>query len=243
MPCDSTPESVDLGRQAIQAFGAEEMLIDLSQIFQVATQADGALVSDVNEQIRQILERTSGLEALKEWDWSAKVAQGNIRARMRMMFGTYHVARMLKGMVLSTDNLSEFWMAFWTICGDVGDFSMIQNILKGFELYDIAAYLGVSQAIIDAKPDDGLGIAGGDEDQLGAPYEIVDRVMITLLQKGFRPDGLFEQLDHLPEVPGVSPEVVSEIARRCLAGEFKRHGTIMLSREQLGLLPIEEIGF
>jgi NH3-dependent NAD+ synthetase len=72
---------------------------------------------------------------------------------MRMAFGTYHIARMMKGMVLSTDNLSEYWMAFWTLHGDVGDFGMIQMMLKGLELYDLARYLGVPSEIIAARPE------------------------------------------------------------------------------------------
>jgi hypothetical protein len=65
--------------------------------------------------------------------------------------------------------------------------------------------------------------------------------MIGLIQQGFDPDGSVEQLNHLPEIAGVAPEVVSKLAARCLNGAFKRHGTIVLSREELGLPPIEEI--
>jgi len=157
------------------------------------------------------------------------------------MITLYHIARMLGGIVLSTDNWSEKITGFWTICGDVGDYGMIQNLLKGDELYEIAEYLGVPQEIIDARPDDGLGVTtGGDEGQLGAPYTVVDKVMISLMSRGFDPDGDMSQLHNLPAVEGVPEEVVSKLANRSLANSYKRR-TINLTREQLGLPAVTDI--
>ena len=93
-----------------------------------------------------------------------KIRMGNIKARLRMIY-LYNLASKSNGLVLSTDNFTEYMLGFWTLHGDVGDFGIIQKVLKGLELYDIARYLDVPQEIIDAKPDDGLGIAGGDEDR------------------------------------------------------------------------------
>lgn len=246
MPCNSNPDAERLGRLAIKKFNAEEIMIDLSCAFDVLTgsYSNGSratIVPNVDRQIRFLLERTAGDEAIRNFDFSKKVAQGNIKARLRMMLGTYHVARMLKGIVLSTDNLSEFWMAFWTICGDVGDYGMIQKVMKGLELYDIARRLDVPQEIIDARPDDGNGVAGTDEEQLGAGYHTVDKVMIRLIQQGFNPDGSLDQLNSLPQVEGVSNEVVKKLAERSLKGAYKHRGTLNLTREELGLPAIQEI--
>ena len=237
MPCHSKPDAEVLGREAIQKFGAKEIRLDLSDVFDFAM---NSLVSETDAQVRRLLEETRG-PVLAEWDWSSKIAQGNIRSRLRMIFGTYHIARMLKGMVLSTDNLSEYWMAFWTLNGDVGDFGMIQHIMKGLELYDIARYLGVPNGILAAKPDDGLGISGGDEDQLGAMYPVLDRTMVHLIQNGFNPDGHISQLNALPECPHAPAETVAKLARRCVLGSHKRKGAITLSRGELGLPELTEI--
>lgn len=238
MPCQSKPEAERLGRKAIRKFNAEEIYQDFTELFEFAYQN---VVSD-NIQIKRILERTGGQQALKNWNWAKKIAQGNIKARLRMTFGTYHVARMMEGIVLSTDNLSEFWMAFWTLHGDVGDFGIIQNILKGLELYGIARFLDVPQEIIDAKPDDGLGVSGGDENQLGANYPTIDQVMIKLIQAGFDPDGSVNQLENIPNIDiDCAPEAIYKLAKRCLLGAFKRKGSIVLSRQDLGLTPINEL--
>jgi nicotinate (nicotinamide) nucleotide adenylyltransferase len=113
--------------------------------------------------------------------------------------------------------------------------------MKGLELYDIARYLGVPQEIIDAKPDDGLGISGGDEDQLGAAYPILDKTLINLVQKGFDVDGAVGQLDDLPGIDGVPDETVRRLAERVLRGAHKRRGTKNLSRGELGLPDLSSI--
>lgn len=236
MPCHSSPKDKRLGEEAIRVFGAEEIYVKLDHIYDFIKKN---LFDQINIDIEDILLRGS-TKTSKDWSWSKKIAQGNIKARLRMIVA-YHVARMLKGMVLSTDNLSEFWMSFWTLHGDVGDFSIVQNILKGLELYDVARYLKVPQEIIDRKPSDGLGITGTDEEQLGASYPVLDQVMTHLVQQDFNPEGSLDQLHNLPIVPGASEEVVCSLAKRCLCGSFKRKVPIILSREDLGLLSIKEI--
>jgi len=242
MPCESTFESVKLAEEVISAFKSERYFCDLTNEYR----AIKIMMDDnsLNHGIWEILykynkEIPPHENAINEWDWSTKIANGNIKARLRMITN-YHVARMMKGMVLSTDNLSEFWMAFWTICGDIGDFGVIQNILKGLELYDIAKYLGVPEGVLMAKPDDGLGISGGDEDQLGASYTVLDEIMINLIQKGFDIDGSLNQLNSLPDI-GHDKSQVKKIAERCLTGSYKRKGTVVLSRKYLGLPEIDEI--
>lgn len=230
MPCESKPEAEILAREAIEKFEAIEIKQDLSQSFRALK---GLMFDELDDKLKCFMGKQNN-------DFDHKIAYGNIKARLRMIT-CYHVAKKLNGLVLSNDNLSEYWMGFWTICGDVGDFGLIQHIMKGLELYDIARYLGVPQGIIDAKPDDGLGIANGDEDQLGAAYPIVDEVMVSLIQSGFMTEGDKAQLANLPEVPGVDPEVVNKLADRVLGTAFKRTGPITLSREDLGLPPIKEL--
>lgn len=239
LPCHSKPDAERLGRQAVEKFHAKEIRIDLSQAYEYLSEK---YFAGTNAAVRKIISETGGESELSEWGWSEKIASGNIKSRLRMLCGTYHVARMLKGIVLSTDNLSEYWMAFWTLHGDVGDFGMIQNIMKGLEMYDIARFLGVPEEIIAARPDDGLGIASGDEDQLGASYPLLDSIMIRLTQAGFSPDGSLEQLRNLPELAGIDKEVARKLASRAICGSYKRIGARNLSRKELGLLEIAEIG-
>lgn len=103
---------------------------------------------------------------------SSPVAEGNIKARIRMIF-LYHVAHICQGCVLGTDQLDELLTGFWTLHGDVGDVAPLQLIPKSVE-YDLAALLcrrlrdpGPLMSTILAPPTDGLGISVSDFEQLG----------------------------------------------------------------------------
>jgi NAD+ synthetase len=114
------------------------------------------------------------------------IAKGNLKARMRMRL-IYHVAGITEGLVLGTDNLTEYNVGFWTIFGDVGDYGMIQNLWKT-EVYQIMLFLADELeslnkhdaliACVEAIPTDGLGITSSDLEQLGADtYAEVDKIL------------------------------------------------------------------
>jgi len=238
MPCFSKPDATRLGKLAIRTFGAWLHEMELSEVYQII-ERQKLFSSDMH--LKELLEEVGDKQGLVDWEKRQKTARGNIKARLRMMLGTYHTANMLHGIVLATGNLSETLMGFWTICGDVGDFNLIGNIFKGSELYDIAEVIGVPKEIIDAKPDADLG-DGNDEEQLGAPYSVIDPVMIKLIQMGFDPNGDKDQLDQIcPPMDGPTAKIVEQIAMRSLNTAFKRLGTRVLTRKELGLPAIEDI--
>jgi len=105
----------------------------------------------------------------------------------------YGIAGIRKGLVLSTDNYTEFLLGFWTLHGDVGDLAMIQNFWKE-EVYQMAEFLCEEENVvglqecIEAIPTDGLGISNSDLDQIypnwdehfqtcRLAYEAVDQIL------------------------------------------------------------------
>ncbi len=124
-----------------------------------------------------------------------KIRLGNIKARIRMI-QLYQLAHYHKGIVLSTDNLSEYMLGFWTIHGDVGDFGMIQNLWKT-EVYGVLkSYFNINiskqankiiKDIIDAVPTDGLGITNSDLEQFGdvKSYKELDLILEEYLKGKF----------------------------------------------------------
>lgn len=153
-----------------------------------------------------------------------KIDFGNITARCRMIL-LYSIAYREKGMVLSTDNLTEYYLGFWTLHGDVGDYGMIQNLWKT-EVYELANWICNNelagqpykiqslQLCIDAVPTDGLGITESDLDQIGAKtYAEVDRILSENFSFG-------KHKDH-------------PVIQRHLKSEFKRHNPLSISREDL----------
>ena len=67
------------------------------------------------------------------------IGQGNIKARLRMIY-LYNEANYFKGLVMDTDNLTEHYLGFFTIHGDVCDFNPIGGLWK-HEIYELANYL------------------------------------------------------------------------------------------------------
>ncbi|MFV0345231.1 MAG: NAD(+) synthase [Bacteroidales bacterium] len=162
-------------------------------------------------------------------DYACKIRLGNIKARMRMMF-LYHTASLNSGMVMSTDNLTELLLGFWTLHGDVGDYSLFQYLWK-HEVYELANYLLVEEltdekekaalkACIDAQPMDGLGITNTDLDQLGAAtYHEVDLILKRYLK-----------LKHLGE--DIENELLSHaVVQRHVKSQYKRENPYNEARE------------
>lgn len=182
-------------------------------------------------------------------------ALGNVKARIRMIvnfFGTTQPG----SYVVSTDNLSELYMAFWTLMGDVGAFGPIQNIFKGLELPAIAYALGVPEQTLQAKPTDGLNVhtsrdehEGGDIDAFyGVRYPHLDALVCHAVAAGL-------DLEQATPVrvnsafigsPYASQEVVDLLIAQMISptAVWKRtKGSIgtSLSRAQLGLPPVSEV--
>ena len=132
------------------------------------------------------------------------IADGNIQARLRMIY-LYNLASIYNGLVISTDNQTEYQLGFWTIHGDVGDFDPIQGLWKT-EVYKLAKWLigyyygrGIKKEVdvdgarkicdmceaikksMSLTPTDGLGISNSDLEQIGAKsYNEVDDILKTL---------------------------------------------------------------
>lgn len=147
---------------------------------------------DLTENYLQM--RDSIEEGVESDDFKCKIRRGNIKARMRMIY-LYNLAQFHDGLVLSTDNYTEFLEGFWTLHGDVGDLGMIQELWKT-EVYGIAQWLvdndlnsedekAALSACINATPTDGLGISNSDLDQLGVKtYLEVDTILEEYLENG-----------------------------------------------------------
>jgi len=171
-------------------------------------------------------------------DVAFKIRLGNLKARMRMI-KLYDLAAQNKGMVLSTDNYTEFLLGFSTIMGDWGDYGMIQHLWKT-EVYEISKFILKNMLLdekqieslklcIEAVPTDGLGVSNSDLDQLGAPtYDDVDKILkcwiMTENNYLTNIDAITEQRDRLKDHP---------VVQRYLKANFKRHWPISISRTAL----------
>ena len=87
----------------------------------------------------EILRNVDKIENSLGNEMSKKIRMGNIKARMRMIY-LYNLASAHNGIVLSTDNYTEYLLGFFTIFGDQGDYGMIQNLWKT-EVYEMSEWI------------------------------------------------------------------------------------------------------
>jgi NAD+ synthetase len=194
------------------------------------------------------------LDELEEMPSRTPIANGNLQARCRMMY-LYDIASRHKGLVMSTDNQTEYQLGFWTIHGDVGDFDPIQDLWKT-EVYGLANYLrdrykskalealhndyketcdkyrAMSYAVYSSCkliPTDGLGISNSDLEQIGAKsYAEVDDILQTNANNIFDSTGRWVQ----PLMEKYGEDVVVKVLSRHVTSEFKRKkAPIYISRE------------
>lgn len=236
LPIKNKNDEFDVSKLVGEAFCDEFKVCPMTRLYHAALKE----VYQVENMERH--ESTYTIEELEQANGQTKVANGNIQARLRMMF-LYNLASIHKGLVMSTDNQTEYQLGFWTIHGDVGDFDPIQGLWKT-EVYGLAKWLlddydhwrnplrndsgGASwneqayaamKASIALTPTDGLGISNSDLDQIGAKsYYDVDRVLQTVTCKASpENDKLQDEL-----TAELGPDVVGKIMQRRFNSRFKR---------------------
>nr|DAK03462.1 MAG TPA: hypothetical protein [Bacteriophage sp.] len=172
------------------------------------------------------------------------ISRGNIQARLRMIY-LYNLASIHNGLVMSTDNQTEYQLGFWTIHGDIGDFDPLQDLWKT-EVYGLASYIStyyrtlstgddeyLKKAIaiqhsITLTPTDGLGISNSDLDQIGAKsYAEVDAILQDFLayNEMFSATSKKVNADRYLEYNAlydIDPKVIKKVLDRHIASEFKR---------------------
>lgn len=111
-----------------------------------------------------------------------KLAQANLKARMRMMILYYH-ANALNRLVLGTGNRTELLVGYFTKYGDGGaDILPLGNLYKT-DVRHLARYLSIPISILDKKPTAGLWPGQTDEEDLGITYELLDRILYLLVDE------------------------------------------------------------
>lgn len=204
MPIESKPETEKIAKIVLDYYKIPYLKIDLTD--QYLNLKNKLNILELNKIAKTIGERE-------------KYALGNIKARLRMIT-LYHIAQLTGGIVISTDNYSEYWTGFWTLNGDVGDIAPIQQLFKGLELYTIAKALKVPKESLNAVPSDGLNINGADKDQLFLDYPELDHNIISFIKTG------------------VCDKRISNIINKT---EYKRNWPKVITREDLGLKSIYEL--
>jgi NAD+ synthase len=142
------------------------------------------------------------------------VDKGNMMARQRMIV-QYALARKLGGLVVGTENLSEYYLAYFTLFGDQAcDIAPIAGLLKA-QVYQLAQYLNVPEKIISKAPSADLWENQTDEKELGFSYTEADPIIYLNKIKLVSPSKIISQY-------GFKKSLVNKVMKRIRDTEFKR---------------------
>jgi len=107
-----------------------------------------------------------------------KIANANLKARIRMIILYYHSNRMNR-LVVGTGNRSELLVGYFTKYGDGGvDILPIGDLYKT-HILQMASYLGVPENITKKAPTAGLWAGQTDEEELGIKYQVLIRITLN----------------------------------------------------------------
>lgn len=187
----------------------------------------------------------------------ARVAKGNIKCRLRMIH-LMNVAQLNGGIYLDTDDLSEWFMGFYTRHGDEGDVKIIQNITKD-ETYDLAEYFNAPNIVLHGEPGDGLGVTKNNAatDQLMLIYLKTDYIVSKYINAGLDPNGSMQLLEtkvcsnlilELSKELKVGDKIIKGVINQMLKTSFKRKygenvSVLLPSRTEMGLPEIGSTDF
>jgi NAD+ synthase len=160
MPCHSNPADRDDALLVAQTLGLEVIEVDLGEAHTL------------------IFERVEAVLATKGYERGRRqMSQGNLKARLRMA-ALYTVANLKNYLVVGTDNASESYVGYFTKYGDGGVDLLPLSSLTKTEVRVWARVLGLPEAIASRTPTAGLWEGQTDEQEMGLPYEFLDRYLL-----------------------------------------------------------------
>ncbi len=199
-----------------EALGAENVLA-IRMPYRTSSQAsldDAQLVIDalgvktltipITEMVDPLINRFPAMD---------KHRKGNIMARQRMII-LFDQSEDFKGLVVGTGNKTEILLGYSTLFGDSAcAFNPVGDLYKT-QVRQLAAAMGIPQALIDKAPSADLWEGQTDEGELGFTYEEVDRLLELLVDQRCSPEECV--------AAGFAEEFVRTVLTRVRKNQFKR---------------------
>ncbi len=153
--------------------------------------------------------------------------RGNVMARMRMII-LYDQSVEFSGLVMGTSNKTEMLLGYSTIYGDNAAALQPLGDLYKTQARQLAAALGVPQAILAKPPSADLWAGQTDEADIGYTYAELDKLLYLLVDERYTPEEAV--------AAGFAREMVEAIWRRVRANHYKRTmpAVAKLSRRTIG---------
>ncbi len=140
-----------------------------------------------------------------------RLANKCARERMTVL---YDQSAAFKGLVVGTSNKTELLLGYGTQFGDLASAINPIGDLYKTQLKQLAAYLGVPDAILGKPPSGDLWVGQTDEGELGFSYDDVDRLLVLLVDRRWQPAQVIRA--------GFDAEFVERVVRMVRRNQYKR---------------------
>jgi NAD+ synthase len=199
-----------------EAIGAERLLCVLMP-YRTSSEASRA---DATEVVQRLGAATETVDISPMVDGffagipeASPLRRGNVMARQRMTV-LYDRSVTWGGLVVGTGNKTESLIGYTTLFGDSAcAFNPIGDLYKS-QVRQVAAAIGVPEAIIRKPPSADLWPGQTDEGEAGFSYPILDRLLFWRVDK--------RRTDEEMAALGFDPELVARVDRMIATSEFKR---------------------
>jgi len=143
-----------------------------------------------------------------------RTAEGNVRARVRMVF-LYHVANRSRRLVIGSGDRSELLIGYYTKYGDGGvDLLPLGGLFKT-QVRELAKFLGVPQKIATKPSSPRLWVGHTVEAELGMSYDVIDPILHGLVDLGMTEQKMAKEL-------GIPLDMVKKVRAMMKRTEHKR---------------------
>lgn len=154
-------------------------------------------------------------ETCRHYGSSNRMANGNLKPRIRMCVLYYHANKMNR-IVTGTGNKSELLIGYYTKYGDGGvDMLPIGDLYKT-QVKRFSRYIKIPESIVERTPSARLWPGQTDEDEIGIKYDLLDLILYGLVDLKMQPSEVSKATD-------VSLDIVRKVSKMIKRSEHKRN--------------------
>jgi NAD+ synthase len=168
-----------------------------------------AIEVSITEQVEAYFSKRSELSALQK---------GNKMARERMSI-LYDFSVSESALVLGTSNKTELLLGYGTQYGDMASAINPIGDLYKTQIFALAEYLKIPQALIQKAPSADLWEGQTDEKELGETYEKLDQFLYYLVDERYDDENLLKL--------GFEKEFIQKIKSRVARNQYKRRPPVI----------------
>ena len=149
---------------------------------------------------------------------ASSLRRGNAMARARMII-LFDKSMEDRALVLGTSNKTELLLGYGTLYGDMASAINPIGDLYKTDIFQLAQYLKVPEAIIEKKPTADLWAGQSDEAELGFTYAEVDELLYELIDNRVPQEHLVSR--------GFNADFVQKVIAKIQRSQFKRRGPVI----------------